>query len=208
MSPAPPRRGLALADLADDPLEEFARWFAAAEAEPGIVFAEAVCLSTLGPEATPEGRMVLMKHFDARGFVFYTNLDSAKSRALAAHPRAGMTFYWEPLGSQVRIRGPVEPVSAAEADAYFASRPRESRIGAWASDQSRELENRAALEARVRELEARFADGDVPRPPNWSGFRIVPEAIEFWQEGHARLHDRFAYERDGVGGWTRRRLYP
>ena len=207
MSPAPPRRGLALADLADDPLEEFARRFAAAEADPGIVFAEAVCLSTLGPAGTPEGRMVLMKHFDERGFVFYTNLDSAKGRALT-HPRAGMTFYWQPLGSQVRIRGPVEPVSAAEADAYFASRPRESRIGAWASDQSRELESRAALEARVRELEARFADGDVPRPPNWSGFRIVPEAIEFWQEGPARLHDRFAYERDGVGRWTRRRLYP
>ena len=208
MSPAPPRTALTLADLAPDPLEEFACWFAAAEADPGIVFAEAVCLSTLGPEATPEGRMVLLKHFDARGFVFYTNLDSAKGRALAAHPRAGMTFYWQPLGRQVRIRGPVEPVSVGEADAYFASRPRESRIGAWASDQSRELESRAALVARVGELEARFAGGDVPRPRNWSGFRIVPEAIEFWQEGRARLHDRFVYERDGVGGWTRRRLYP
>ncbi len=200
--------GLALADLASDPLEEFARWFAAAEAEPGIVFAEAVCLSTLGPEDTPEGRMVLLKHFDARGFVFYTNLDSHKGRALSAHPRAGMTFYWQPLRRQVRIRGPVEPVSPGEADAYFASRPRESRIGAWASDQSRELESRAVLEARARELEARFADGDVPRPPNWSGFRIVPEAIEFWQEGRARLHDRFIYERDEAGGWARRRLYP
>ncbi len=200
--------GLALADLASDPLEEFARWFAAAEAEPGIVFAEAVCLSTLGPGDTPEGRMVLLKHFDARGFVFYTNLDSHKGRALAAHPRAGMTFYWQPLRRQVRIRGPVEPVSPGEADAYFASRPRESRIGAWASDQSRGLENRAALERRAAELEVRFAGGDVPRPPNWSGFRIVPEAIEFWQEGSARLHDRFIYERDEAGGWARRRLYP
>lgn len=200
--------GLALADLASDPLEEFARWFAAAEAEPGIVFAEAVCLSTLGPEDTPEGRMVLLKHFDARGFVFYTNLDSHKGRALAAHPRAGMTFYWQPLGRQVRIRGLVEPVTPGEADAYFASRPRESRIGAWASDQSRGLESRAALERRAAELEVRFAGADVPRPPNWSGFRIVPEAIEFWQEGSARLHDRFIYERDEAGGWARRRLYP
>ena len=155
--------GLALADLASDPLEEFARWFAAAEAEPGIVFAEAVCLSTLGPEDTPEGRMVLLKHFDARGFVFYTNLESHKGRALAAHPRAGMTFYWQPLGRQVRIRGPVQPVTPGEADAYFASRPRESRIGAWASDQSRELESREALERRAAELEVRFAGGDVPQ---------------------------------------------
>ncbi|MXX36418.1 MAG: pyridoxamine 5'-phosphate oxidase [Gemmatimonadetes bacterium] len=200
--------GLALADLAADPLDEFARWFAAAEAEPGIVFAEAVCLSTLGLDDTPEGRMVLLKHFDGRGFVFYTNLDSQKGRALEAHPRAGMTFYWQPLGRQVRIRGQVEPVSPEEADAYFGSRPRESRIGAWASDQSRELESRAVLEARTRELEARFADGDVPRPPNWSGFRIVPEAIEFWQEGRARLHDRVVYEREGAGEWARRRLYP
>ena len=208
MSAGPPQDGLSRAELAADPIEEFARWFRAAEAEPAIVFAEAVCLSTLGPAGTPEGRMVLLKHFDERGFVFYTNLDSAKGRALAAHPRAGMTFHWQPLGRQVRIRGPVEPVSSEEADAYFAGRPRESRIGAWASHQSRELGSRAALEAEVRGLEERFAGGAVPRPPHWSGFRIVPEAIEFWQEGAARLHDRFAYERDGAGGWTRRRLYP
>ena len=198
------RRG----DLSPHPVEQFARWFAEAKADPRIVFAEAVCLSTLGPDRTPEGRMVLLKHFDARGFAFYTNLESAKSRSLNAHPRAGLTFYWQPLGRQVRLRGPVEPVSAAEADAYYASRPRESRIGAWASDQSRELGNRAALEERVRALEDRFADREVPRPPHWSGFRIVPGAIEFWQEGEARLHDRFLYERDGAGGWARRRLYP
>lgn len=196
------------ADLSPDPVEQFSRWFAEAEADPRIVFAEAVCLSTLGPGGTPEGRMVLLKRFDARGFVFYTNLESAKSRSLAGCPRAGMTFYWQPPGRQVRVRGPVEPVSASEADAYFASRPRQSRIGAWASDQSRKLESRAVLEDRVRALEARFADGEVPRPPRWSGFRIVPDAIEFWQEGEARLHDRFLYERDGAGGWARRRLYP
>lgn len=198
------RRG----DLSPDPVDQFARWFAEAEADPRIVFAEAVCLSTLGPGGTPEGRMVLLKHFDARGFVFYTNLGSAKSRSLAGHPRAGLTFYWQPPGRQVRVRGPVETVSAAEADAYFSGRPRQSRIGAWASDQSRELESRAALEDRVKALEARFADNEVPRPPGWSGFRIVPDAIEFWQEGEARLHDRFLYERCGAGGWARRRLYP
>lgn len=195
-------------DLSPDPIEQFGRWFADAQAEPRIVFAEAVCLATLGPGETPDGRMVLLKHCDERGFVFYTNLESAKGRSLATHPRAGMTFYWQPLGRQVRIRGPVEPVSAAEADAYFASRPRQSRIGAWASDQSRDLWSRAALEARVRQLEDRFADGEIPRPPNWSGYRIVPDAVEFWQEGAARLHDRFVYERGASGEWARKRLYP
>ena len=195
-------------DLSPDPIEQFRRWFANAEAEPRIVFAEAVCLSTLGPGKTPEGRMVLLKHFDERGFVFYTNLESTKARSLARHPRAGMTFYWQPLGRQVRIRGVVEPVSADEADAYFATRPRESQLGAWASDQSRDLDSRAMLEDRLRAAQQRFAGGDVPRPPHWSGFRIVPEAIEFWQEGPSRLHDRFAYERDATGEWMRRRLYP
>ncbi len=195
-------------DLSPDPIEQFGRWFADAEAEPRIVFAEAVCLSTLGPAGTPEGRMVLLKHFDERGFVFYTNLESTKARSLARHPRAGMTFYWQPLARQVRIRGVVEPVSADEADAYFATRPRESQLGAWASDQSRDLDSRAMLEDRLRAAQQRFAGGDVPRPPHWSGFRIVPESIEFWQEGPSRLHDRFAYERDATGEWTRRRLYP
>ncbi len=194
--------------LSPDPIEQFGRWFADAEAEPRIVFAEAVCLSTLGPGKTPEGRMVLLKHFDERGFVFYTNLESTKARSLARHPRAGMTFHWQPLGRQVRIRGVVEPVSADEADAYFATRPRESQLGAWASDQSRDLDSRAMLEDRLRAAGQRFAGGDVPRPPHWSGFRIVPEAIEFWQEGPSRLHDRFAYECDATGEWTRRRLYP
>ena len=195
-------------DLSPDPVEQFGRWFAEAEADPRIVFAEAVCLSTLGSGDTPEGRMVLLKHFDAHGFVFYTNLESTKSRSLAAHPRAGMTFYWQPLGRQVRVRGAVEAASAAEADAYFASRPRGSQLGAWASDQSRVLESRAALEARLAALEARYAGGEVPRPPHWSGFRIVPDAIELWQEGEARLHDRFLYRSVGAGKWEMRRLYP
>lgn len=195
-------------DLSPGPIEQFGRWFTEAEADPRIVFAEAVCLSTLGPGGTPEGRMVLLKHFDERGFVFYTNLESAKSHALGAHPRAGLTFYWQPLGRQIRVRGSVEAVSAAEADAYFASRPRGSRLGAWASDQSRVLGSRAALEARLAAVAARYADRGVPRPPHWSGYRVVPEAVEFWQEGAARLHDRFEYRRGGAGEWEVRRLYP
>ena len=193
-----PGPSLTRGDLSADPVEQFGRWFEDAAADPRIVFAEAVCLSTLGPDETP----------DDRGFVFYTNFESEKARSIVAHPRAGMTFYWQPLARQVRIRGAVEEVSPDEADAYFASRPRGSRIGAWASDQSRELESRAALEARVAALEERYAGREVPRPPHWSGFRIVPEAIEFWQEGQERLHDRFAYERDDAGRWIRRRLYP
>lgn len=203
-----PGPSLTRGDLSPDPIEQFGRWFDDAVADPRIVFAEAVCLSTLGPGETPEARMVLLKHFADRGFVFYTNSESEKARSIIAHPRAGMTFYWQPLARQVRIRGAVEEVSPDEADAYFASRPRESRIGAWASDQSRELESRAALEARVAALEKLYAGREIPRPPHWSGFRIVPEAIEFWQEGQARLHDRFAYERDDAGRWIRRRLYP
>ncbi len=205
--PWPAPIALRRADLSPDPIEQFRLWFAEAEADDRIVFAEAVCLSTLGPDATPEGRMVLLKGFDHRGFVFYTNLQSAKGRSLAAHPRAGMTFHWQPRGRQVRIRGAVEPVTAAEADAYFASRPRASRIGAWGSDQSRELDCRATLEERVHAAGEQFRGREVPRPPHWSGLRIVPEGIEFWQEGPSRLHDRFLYEREGEG-WRRRRLYP
>ena len=196
------------ADLAADPAGQFARWFAEAEAEPAIAFAEAACLSTLGPGRIPEGRMVLVKRADARGFVFYTNLESRKGRSLAEHPSAGLTFHWQPLGRQVRVRGTVEPVASEEADAYFASRPRGSRVGAWASDQSRELDSREALEARVASVERRYERASVPRPPHWSGFRIVPDEVEFWQEGRYRLHDRVAYRRTDGGEWERTRLWP
>ncbi|MGI9628689.1 MAG: pyridoxamine 5'-phosphate oxidase [Longimicrobiales bacterium] len=193
--------------LNPDPIEQFRGWFAEAEAHEDIPFAEATCLSTLGPEQTPEGRMVLLKGCDARGFVFFTNVRSNKGRSLRAHPKAGMTFHWAPLGRQVRIRGRVQKVSAEEADAYFASRPRGSQIGAWASNQSRVLESREGLERRVEELTEQYEGDEVPRPPHWSGFRIVPDEIEFWQEGEFRLHDRFVFRRSG-GTWNSVRLSP
>lgn len=205
-------RALSAAELSDDPVEQFGRWFADAQADPGVVLPEAACLSTLGPNRTPEGRMVLVRRFDSRGFVFYTNLESNKARALDRHARAGLTFHWQPpsgQGRQVRVRGPVSPVSSEEADAYYAGRPRGSRIGAWASPQSRPIESRRVLKEAVAAREQEFGDGPVPRPPHWSGFRIQPEAVELWQEGPCRLHDRFAYERPAGGaGWVRRRLSP
>lgn len=195
-------------DLDDDPLAQFDRWFGDARERAAVAMPEATCLSTVDDDGYPDARMVLLKARDARGFVFYTNLRSRKGRSLAERPRAALTFYWESLGRQIRIQGDVEPVSDEEADAYFRSRPEGSRIGAWASDQSRVLDSRATLESRVREVETRHADGEVPRPPHWSGLRIVPTRIEFWQEGAYRLHDRFLYRRADGGGWTVERLYP
>lgn len=167
----------------------------------------AMALATVGDDGRPSVRVVLLKEVDARGFVFYTNYQSRKGRELLAHPRAALCFHWQPLERQVRVEGPVEPVSAAEADAYFATRPRESQIGAWASQQSETLESAEALEARVREVEARFAGCPVPRPPHWSGFRVIPEQIELWRAGPFRLHERFLYERVD-GAWRVRRLFP
>ena len=175
----------------------------------GDVEPTAMTLATLGDDGRVAARTVLLKAFDERGFVFYTNLDSDKGRQLRAHPRAALCFHWKKLrdGVQVRVEGRVETVADAEADAYFASRPRESQLGAWASLQSEPLPDRETFEARYAEVEARYAGTQVPRPPHWSGYRVVPDAIEFWYGVPYRLHDRHAYRRvDGT--WTRGLLYP
>ena len=167
----------------------------------------AMVLATVDAEGRPAARYVLLKAVDERGFVFYTNYESRKARALDGNPNAALCFYWAPLGKQVRVEGTVERVSDDEADAYFATRPRESQIGAWASTQSATLESRAALDRRVADVRARFENAPVTRPPFWSGFRVVPASIEFWTRDPARLHERELYCRS-AGGWTRTLLYP
>jgi pyridoxamine 5'-phosphate oxidase len=190
-----------------EPFELFASWFEdAQESEPNDP--NAMALATVDPEGLPDVRMVLLKGFDHDGFVFYTNLESRKGGELAATMKAALCFHWKSLRRQVRVRGPVERVGDAEADAYFASRARGSRIGAWASKQSRPLESRFALEKAVAEYTAKYALGEIPRPPFWSGFRIVPRMIEFWADRPFRLHDRVVFDRTAEGGWTKARLYP
>ncbi len=191
-----------------DPLALFADWYGEAEkAEPNEP--SAMTLATVGPDGTPSVRMVLLKGYDAAGFVFYTNTESRKGLHLLVHPKAALLFHWKSLRRQVRLEGPVSPTSPGEADAYFATRQRGSQIGAWASDQSRPLESRFALEKRVAEFTARHVIGTVPRPANWSGFRLQPVLIEFWQDGAFRLHDRLEYRRGAPGEpWSTRTLYP
>lgn len=203
-----PDAELTLAMLASDPMDQFTRWFEDAVERSGQNDPNAMCLSTLSPDGMPEGRIVLLKGVDPRGFVFYTNLESAKGRALAAHPVAALTFHWDRLARQVRVQGGVEPVTDEEADSYYASRPRGSRLGAWASEQSRPLVDRETLESRVREMELRYPGEAIPRPPHWSGFRVLPRVVEFWQGRTSRLHDRFVYRREGGGDWTIQRLNP
>jgi pyridoxamine 5'-phosphate oxidase len=190
----------------EDPIDQFREWFEVArEREPGDP--NAMALATVDAEGMPSVRMVLLKDVDQAGFTFYTNYESKKGRQLLANPKAALCFHWKSLGRQVRVEGAVVPVAAAEADAYFASRARDSQIGAWASQQSRPLEGRLELERRIAVYAAKFALGKVPRPPYWSGFRVVPRLIEFWQERPFRLHDRLIYQRDG-GGWRTERQYP
>jgi pyridoxamine 5'-phosphate oxidase len=168
-----------------------------------------MALSTADASGAPDVRMVLLKGVDAQGFVFYSNAESAKGRQLSENPRAAAVFYWKSLKRQVRVRGPIEPVSEAEADAYFQSRDHGARIGAWASAQSRPLEDRRALEKRIAEYAAKFGLGEVPRPDHWRGWRIVPTAIEFWRDRPFRLHDRLVFERgDPKAPWSKHRLYP
>jgi len=190
----------------DEPFAPFARWFAlAAQSEP---LAETMTLATANRDGVPSLRAVLLKGADQRGFVFYTNLESRKAGELFGNPHAALCFHWKSLERQVRIEGTVAPVSEGEADAYFASRQRDSQIGAWASDQSRPLESRAALEQRFADFAQRYAEQTVvPRPPTWSGFRVIPRRIEFWQERPFRLHDRVVFVRDG-GTWRKQRLFP
>ncbi|HEY1753481.1 MAG TPA: pyridoxamine 5'-phosphate oxidase [Caulobacteraceae bacterium] len=196
-----------LAPISDrDPIALFADWLeAAVKAEPND--ANAMTLATVDEDCMPDARMVLLKGVDEAGFTFFTNFESAKGRQLLAHPKAALVFHWKSLRRQVRVRGEIAPMSEAEADAYHASRARSSQIGAWASDQSRELPDRLALERRIAELGLKFGLGAVPRPPHWSGFRLAPREIEFWRDRPFRLHERLAFTR-ADGGWTVRRLYP
>ena len=191
-----------------DPFALFADWLEAARrAEPNDP--NAMALATADAQGVPDARMVLLKGADADGFVFYTNTESAKGLQLAANPNAALLFHWKSLRRQVRVRGPVEPVSAAEADAYFASRPRDSQIGAWASDQSRPMQGRFVLEKRAAEYAVRFGLGAVPRPPHWTGYRVRPLAMEFWRDRPFRLHDRLMFERAGPSAsWAQSRLFP
>ncbi|MFC3026675.1 pyridoxamine 5'-phosphate oxidase [Roseomonas sp. CGMCC 1.13459] len=190
----------------DDPIAQFESWMAEA-AKTEINDPNAVCLATATPEGRPSARMVLLKGVDPGGFVFYTNLESRKGGELAANRFAALCFHWKTLQRSVRVEGAVQPVSAEEADAYYASRARGSRIGAWASKQSRPLESRFALEKAVAEQTLRFGLGEIPRPAHWSGFRLVPDRIELWRDMPFRLHERRVFHRDGAG-WRLEMLYP
>lgn len=201
-------RGRAPLQIEDthDPLELFERWFNTAR-DHGIELPEAMALATATPDGRPSVRMVLLKGMDAEGFTFFTNYGSRKASELDANPWAALCFHWKELDRQVRVSGPVARVSEEESRSYFGTRPEGSKLGAWASDQSRPLPSRAELEERVEELRRRFQGTEIPLPPHWGGYRLTPEHLEFWQGRDDRLHDRVAFERDGTG-WRTVRLYP
>lgn len=193
-------------DLAADPFDLFATWFDQAS-QSELADPNAMTLATADARGRPSARIVLLKGWDRQGFVFYTNLESRKSREIEENARVALLFHWKSRKRQIRIEGDAAPVTAAEADEYFASRPRMSRIGAWASDQSRPLGERAELEQRLERTVARYAEQEIPRPPHWSGWRVTPRAIEFWEDRDFRLHDRAVFTRDG-DTWSATRLYP
>jgi len=197
------------ADVSHDPLVEFARWFAEAQ-DAQVPEPNAMTLATASAEGAPSARIVLLKAFDEHGFVFFTDYRSRKGAELEANPRAALVFWWHELERQVRITGTVSRTSREDSDRYYRSRPLGSRLGAWASHQSRVIAGRAALEADLREVEQRFGDGDVPLPPHWGGYRVDPDVIEFWQGRESRLHDRIRYSRDSAQrhGWRVERLSP
>jgi pyridoxamine 5'-phosphate oxidase len=203
------RGNLDEADVADTWYPQLRLWFDTAVADPTVLEANALQLATADAEGRPAVRTVLAKALDERGVVFYTNYESAKARDLAANPRAAAVFVWLAHQRQVRLSGPVAPVTREETEAYFATRPRESQLGAWASPQSEVVESRAALDAMAAAVAARFgADDPIPAPPNWGGYRLTPDAVEFWQGRTGRLHDRIRYRRTGEGAWVRERLAP
>jgi pyridoxamine 5'-phosphate oxidase len=201
------RSGLKESDTDPNPTDQFRRWFDEALAS-NLHEPNAMTLATATPDGHPSARVVLLRGFDERGFVFYTNYEGRKGWELETNPYAALVFYWGELERQVRVEGRVGRVSHEESDAYFAGRPRGSQLGAWASEQSRPIKDRGALEERLRELEAEYEGCEVPRPPFWGGYRVEPETIEFWQGRENRLHDRLLYRRLEDGGWRRERLQP
>jgi pyridoxamine 5'-phosphate oxidase len=204
-----PRQPLRESDFDSNPLRQFRRWMQETSDFFQLLQPDAMILATATPEGRPSARVVLLRGLDERGFVFFTNYESRKGQELAANPHAALVFFWDALERQVRVEGRVELASPAESDAYFQSRPRGSQVGAWASPQSEVLPNREALQRKVIEVEARFAGtAALPRPPNWGGFRLVPELFEFWQGQPSRLHDRLCYRRQPDETWLLERLAP